>query len=318
MKLVSIIIPAYNVENYIERCLVSVLEQTYNQLEIIIVDDGSSDGTYKKCENFANADSRIQLYSQKNAGVSSARNYGLNKAQGDYICFVDADDYVSSIYVEVMLQDIKSTNSEISITMCQRNTEPVDKNTNTSVEVWNYKETLLNLLTRDIYANGVVGKLFKKQVIEDLYFDTCLRIGEDKLFVYSAIDKCNKVVFHDINLYCYCIRSGSAMKSKFDERYLDVQMVNNTLYKTWINRYPELERLFKKEVVISYVRCVQDSLQDDSKEALKLRKKFLNEIKKCKFSDIKEYCSKKEKCLIILIKNALWIFKIYEKKKSIK
>lgn len=318
MKLVSIIIPAYNVENYIERCIQSLLAQTYKCLEIIIVDDGSSDSTHEKCLMIANTDKRIQLYEQNNQGVSAARNRGMEIAKGDYLCFVDADDFVSPLYVEIMLNNLVSENADLSMVMCTRGDKIISSTDSYETEIWDNREALINLMRRNIYANGVCSKLFKREVIKDINFDIDLKIGEDKLFVYKVIDKCAKIVFQNISLYCYFMREGSAMHSKFDSRYLNVKSVNENLYKMWTNRYPDLKPLFTKEVTMSYVRCVQDSFSDNSVAALKLRQLFVVDIKKCKFGEIGYYCTKKEKCLIFMAKNCSWIFKTYEKLKYVR
>lgn len=315
MKLVSVIIPAYNVENYIERCLQSILVQTYRYIEIIIIDDGSSDSTYEKCLMIADTDERIQLYKQNNQGVSAARNQGMEIAKGDYLCFIDADDFVSPLYVETMLNNLVNANADLSIVMCTRGDKIISNTDSYEIEIWDNRETLINLMRRDIYANGVSIKLFTREIIKGIYFERDIKIGEDKLFVYKVIDKCEKIVFQNISLYCYFIRNGSAMHSKFDSRYLDVKKVNENLYKMWTKRYPDLAPLFTKEVIMSYVRCVQDSFSDNSATALRLRQIFVADIKKCKFSEIRGYCTKKEKCLVFVVKNCLWIFKIYERLK---
>lgn len=318
MDLVSVIVPAYNVEDYIDRCIKSILSQSYENMEIIIIDDGSKDNTFLKCEEARKKDSRIFVYRQENFGVSVARNIGIEKAKGNYICFVDADDYVDSMYVEIMISNIKNTKADMAVTMCSRNeiltTSKIQKKNN--IELWNNKDALTNLLCRDIYANGVVGKLYKKEIIKNLKFKENLKIGEDKLFVYSAVDICRNIVFQDISLYCYCTRNGSAMNSKFDDRYLDVIKVNEALYKRWTYRYPEMTDLFKKEVIISYVRCIQNGINDDSKKARYIREIFINKIKNCKTKEILKYCNKKEKILFLLEKNAITLLKIYENKKK--
>lgn len=112
---VSVIIPAYNAEKYIERSVKSVLSQTYTNLEIILVDDGATDSTGMICDELASKDSKIKVFHKKNGGMSDARNFGINEASGDYICFLDADDTYHDTFVEKLLQEIISYNADIAV-----------------------------------------------------------------------------------------------------------------------------------------------------------------------------------------------------------
>ena len=115
MDLVSVIVPAYNIQNYIRRCVDSIRNQTYSELEILLIDDGSTDDTGELCDEFAQQDERITVYHKKNGGLSSARNYGIERAHGTYLSFIDADDWVKRDFIEVLYQNIKRANAELSI-----------------------------------------------------------------------------------------------------------------------------------------------------------------------------------------------------------
>ena len=114
-KLISIIIPVYNSENYLKKCIDSVLSQTYKDIEVIIVNDGSKDNSDKICKNYADQDSRIKYYSQKNSGVSVTRNNGIKYSSGAYIAFLDSDDYIESNFCEIMLRELEKESSDMCI-----------------------------------------------------------------------------------------------------------------------------------------------------------------------------------------------------------
>ena len=115
IELVSIIVPVYNVQDYVDACLQSLIKQTYKNIEIIVVNDGSTDKSFQVCKKISLGDSRIRLFSKKNGGLSDARNYGIRMARGDYICFVDSDDVVSEEYVNILYKAMKCKGTDISI-----------------------------------------------------------------------------------------------------------------------------------------------------------------------------------------------------------
>ena len=119
-SLISVIVPVYNVREYIDRCVTSILQQTYKQFEILLIDDGSTDGSEKRCDNYKESDERIRVYHKKNGGLSDARNCGIQKAKGEYLTFIDADDYVGPLFLERLLDLAKDFGSEISKTIVFR------------------------------------------------------------------------------------------------------------------------------------------------------------------------------------------------------
>ncbi len=233
-KLVSLIVPAFNVEKYIEKCLEAIIEQTYRNIEIIIVDDGSSDGTWDKIAALMKIDPRIQGYQQQNKGVSAARNYALENANGDYIQFVDADDYIAKETVEKLVTSIETSNADWVNFQYHR----VDEAGNI-LDGSNFTKGYMDLSTqerkfiflRDVLIEYYVGyeiwdKLYVADLIRDnnLKFDENCHMGEDLEFniCYALVSK--SIICLDDRLYYYGVRSGSAMRSftelsaLFDER----------------------------------------------------------------------------------------------------
>lgn len=114
-ELISIVLPVYNVENYLDKCITSIISQTYKNFELIIVNDGSTDSSLEICQNYEEADARIQLFSKKNEGVSSARNYGLERIKGEFVTFIDSDDFITENYVKNLVIALKQCNADMSI-----------------------------------------------------------------------------------------------------------------------------------------------------------------------------------------------------------
>ncbi len=213
--LISIIIPVYNTERYIERCLESVINQTYNNLEIIVIDDGSEDNSYRICENFSQKDNRIILLQKENGGQASARNLGIKRATGDYISFVDSDDWIESDMYEKMLYAVKDR--ENSIAVCGR--YKVEEDTMAKISsftaekeiTWDFTEAVGNFLTWNNIDSSTCDKLFPAKLIKEQKFSGRM-VCEDMLFVYEALKKSSSVIHIGKPLYNYLQRSGSTSK----------------------------------------------------------------------------------------------------------
>ena len=212
-KLVSIIVPVYNVEDYLQHCLGSIYSQTYKNIEVILVDDGSTDRSGAICDEYARTDHRAIVIHKPNGGVSSARNMGLRKASGECICFVDSDDYIHPQYIEVLLHTYTSTNADIVIcdyafvkeypsTFC-RIKEPAD----------------LNIISYDLFSNYpsckqmiVVAKIYNAKILKNHYFDENVVYSEDGIFNYSLVYSTEnlKIITIPQILYYYYQRTDSA------------------------------------------------------------------------------------------------------------
>lgn len=315
-ELISIIVPVYNTQQYIDRCLNSLINQTYTNIEIIVIDDGSTDASYERCVKTAETDKRVKVYQQQNGGVSIARNHGLSVAQGNYFCFVDSDDYVSSIFVETLLNNLLETHSDLSAVSSVRRGELAVSRDKYKLEVWDNRQILVKYIMESKPLNTVSFKLFSKKCIDGITFEPGLELGEDTLFAFMAIDKCEKMVFQDIPLYYYYQRQGSASHSGFDERILNKEKAFDRIYEMWCKRYPDMQTMFLKMKVMYAVRHIQGSLIDNSDKSQELRKMYQSELQGYHYSDIKEYLSFKEIILIILAKYCLWGLKLYEKIKN--
>ncbi|MBQ4104712.1 MAG: glycosyltransferase [Clostridia bacterium] len=230
MKTISVVVPVYNVENYLERCILSIINQTYQNLEIILVDDGSTDNSGAICDKLALKDPRIKVIHKENGGLSDARNAGIKEASGKYIGFVDSDDHIAPLMYEKLLSTLEENGADISI--C--NYVYVHETTNEEDEEMSSLSPIKNeLLTKreafekiNAYSNGYSfyvtawNKLYKKELFSDLSFAKG-KLHEDEFIVHRLFEKCEKIAVCDDVLYFYIIRKGSIMNSKVSEKSLD-------------------------------------------------------------------------------------------------
>ena len=227
-KIVSIVIPVYNVEEYIEKCIISVLNQTYKNIEIIIVNDGSIDKSEEKIQKFVKEDKRIKYIIKENGGLSSARNKGIETATGDYICFIDSDDWVAGNYIECLLSRIEQDKSDISICnikyVYQDNFEKIPGYHIDVNETINNKTALQYLFKGKKYQNHAVNKLYKLNLFKDnnIKFPES-RIYEDAFTMYKLLYKAKKISLCNEYLYFYLkTREGSILNTKFNKKRLDL------------------------------------------------------------------------------------------------
>lgn len=216
MKKVSVIVPAYNVEKYIRRCLNSLVEQTLSDIEIIVIDDGSSDNTYSVVSSYAQKDSRIRLIKQNNQKQGAARNRGLEIAQGEFITFVDSDDWIDLDYLEKLYNVAVNSNCDIAIAGSTRNYEKKVKEHLTIKNSEKYYGT--NEILRAIQNNLVVwGKLFKFEVIRNLRFEEGV-FYEDAPYAIRAIHLAKSAVTVPDAVYHYFSNPTSTIKQKLSEK----------------------------------------------------------------------------------------------------
>lgn len=215
---ISVIIPIYKVENYLKECLNSVVNQTYTNLEIILVDDGSPDNCPQICEDYASKDKRIKVIHKENGGLSSARNAGLEIATGEYIAFVDSDDWLELDMYELLLDELLKSNADVSI--CNPIFEGKGKNNLCSnrTRVIDNKEEIFSLLTSNIRFE-VWNKLFRKTVVSDTRF-IIGQVYEDLNFDRNVFSQVNRIVYIDKSKYHYRVNRPGSTNSSFNPNRL--------------------------------------------------------------------------------------------------
>lgn len=220
-ELISVIVPIYNVGAYLEECVESIRCQTYNNLDIILVDDGSDDGSEKQCDEYRLKDNRIKVIHKKNGGLSDARNVGLLAADGDYVMFIDSDDLIVPKMIEKLYRAIKACSSGVSICGFKKfeNTANITNTCETKdVHTLSGREYIVSVYTGNDSGMGFVAwnKLYKKALF--IEYDIRYPVGriyEDAFTTYKLIYKSERVATVDEKLYYYRQRTGSIMYSKF-------------------------------------------------------------------------------------------------------
>lgn len=216
-SLVSVIIPAYNVELYIEKCVLSIISQTHYNVEIIVINDGSTDNTKEIVERLALVDKRIKLVNRVNSGVSSSRNHGLEIAKGDWIVFVDGDDYLSEDYVEYMLDVVNSTGAEYCISTDCFTSVRDNQSDSIIIQELSPEESTALLLSHRIEV-GCWNKMFSKKLLdrEGIRFNTSLFYGEGLHFIIKVSQVANKTSVTNKKLYFYRQNNVSSATKHFN------------------------------------------------------------------------------------------------------
>lgn len=232
---VSIIVPIYNAEKKIEKSINSLINQSYKNIEIILIDDGSTDESLEICEKLKNKDDRIKVYSKKNGGVSSARNYGISKSNGKYICFVDSDDTVENDFCEILVKKIEKDNSDLSC--CYYNVINNDNMDKITKNIYKNNSDNKYIMIFKNYKGFLWNKLYKKDIIDkyNLKLNEDISMCEDLLFNFQYLEKCNKVSYCNESAYNYFTNDNSLSKG-LNMNWFDILYVYNYIY-IYINNY---------------------------------------------------------------------------------
>lgn len=217
MSMVSIIVPAYNVEKYIEKCISSILDQTYTNIEVIIVNDGSIDETGKIIDDLSELDSRVNVIHKKNEGVSAARNTGIEVSKGDYLVFVDGDDYIAPDYVDYMMSLIEDTGSDFCLSKCCYTKSGEIQTKNEYVEKLQPEDATALLLSPNVIV-GCWNKIYKRSLIVDnnIWFSTTLYYGEGLNFITTLAQISKSVGVGNRKVYYYRRNNEDSATTKFD------------------------------------------------------------------------------------------------------
>ena len=216
--LVSIIVPIYKVEKYLANCLESIARQTYTNIQVLLVNDGSPDGCQSICETYCRKDERFKLINKKNGGLASARNAGIDIAEGKFIACVDSDDWIEPNMVEILQKNMVENDADMSVCSFYENYENKLKGESfsSSLEVISQEETVKRLITPGKFYGFAWNKMYKRSLMGEQRYDEKIFKGEDSPFSLEYVLKCKKVVVQDIPLYHYRIDSISISRSKFN------------------------------------------------------------------------------------------------------
>ena len=222
-EMVSIVVPVYNVKRYLDCCINSILQQTYENFELILVNDGSTDGSLEICDNYECKDKRIRVINKANGGVSSARNAGIESANGDYILFIDSDDYIEVNYVQTL---VENSSDDCDLVVCGFTYDFGSKKTENKIEevkcltIDEYKKQYNSLYAKCL-TNSPCGKLYKSELVKGLTFDTAVPLGEDLLFNLDYLKCCNNIKIIPYSGYFYNQTNVSSATKKYKQEYYD-------------------------------------------------------------------------------------------------
>lgn len=253
MDLISIIVPIYNVEQYLNQCLQSVCSQSYDNLEIILVDDGSSDRSSELCDEWAEKDSRIHVIHKQNGGLSDARNTGISCAKGEYIAFVDSDDWIEKDMYQKLWSELQQNNAQIAACKIVKVFEATSEEQKiySKQKIFTSKEALQTLLKGQDFCAVAWNKLYRRDVIGDIRFPVG-RLHEDEFFTYRVIANASRLVLVPEAKYYYRQRAGSIM-DKWTIKHLDALDAFNERIHFLQVHYPDLYVMDKFNF---YLACV--------------------------------------------------------------
>lgn len=304
MEKVSIIIPVYGVQDYLEECMESVINQTYKNLEILLIDDQSPDQCPEICDTYAKKDIRIKVIHQKNGGAANARNTGLSIASGDLICFIDSDDKVESNYVEQLFNVLEEKDADIAVCSYKRwYPKKLESWENSENCEYTTREYLRKFLT-DWSCGLLWNKMFKSKVLQGVKFEEGHKI-DDEFFTYRAVLNARKVAVIDTELYFYRMRASGVMLSyeKHQRQMLmDRLAYLQERYELVVLKYPDLKADYLYHFADNLIRLKRESVtyEDVNLQVKKVRKKYFCEILfgpimwKMKYSFLRSYFERKK------------------------
>ena len=245
--MISIIVPVYNVEEYLEQCLDSIQSQTYKNLEVILVNDGSTDGSKEICEKYCKRDTRFRLMNQTNQGQSVARNRGMQESRGEFLTFVDSDDVIKEDMLEQLMKQMTSENIDIVECWYTHNEQELKPKTEENIGIvfrGDAKEALISLCRDNIVRLNPVAKLFRREVILNFPFLEGL-IYEDVYSGIGILKQIRNMVKINYTGYYYRLRSGSTMNREFNLKNLDLFTICDKveqLYEGYVDILPYIHR----------------------------------------------------------------------------
>jgi len=300
-KIVSVIVPVYNVERYLHKCVESIKNQIYQALEIILVDDGSTDNSGKICDEISKTDDRITVIHKENGGLSDARNAGMDISTGDYIGFVDSDDYIDKDFYEILVRNLEKYDADVS---CCRFVFEWDSNgerevigNDDSLHIYEGTEALKEYLYGKTMDPFAVNKLYKAALLGNAsHKDGHLRfikgiLSEDNPFCIELFKRTNKIVLVGKSMYHYILkRKGAITNSAVSQKKIDAIFYWDTIRQDCHENYPDYEKYVLRRQMLYYIGLYNQIYKDDnySAEADRIRSFVKEHNKEVQSSDICE------------------------------
>lgn len=302
--LISIIVPVYKVEKYLEKCIKSIINQTYNNLQIILVDDGSPDNCGKICDEYAQKDSRIEVIHKTNGGLSDARNVGISKAKGKYIGFVDSDDYIEKSMYEDLYNLIEENKSDVCICNFYNvigNNKSL-KNLDNGIKKYNKTDILREILLDSKIQSYAWNKLYKKELFDNIKYPVGKKY-EDIGTTFYILEKCNKIIVTGTPEYYYLNRADSIVNNVNEKTIIDYIELIIERYDYIEKNLKELDKYNKYYLVKTLITAYSDinSLKNVSKKTTKKFDELYEKVKKvieCQESEFFELLNKEQQMQI--------------------
>ncbi len=281
MHKISVIVPVYNVEKYLEKCVESIIAQTYSNLEIILVDDGATDSSGLICDRYAENDKRIKVIHKENGGLSSARNAGIVAAEGEYIGFVDSDDYIEKNMIELLAEELISNDADMSVCGVYNVYQERKIPQCSKIErfVCGGEEAYKLLMIGEKIPGTVCNKLFKRKMIQQLRFPEG-KLYEDAFFHINLMPLIKKVAVNTTPMYFYVHRKGSITTAKFNSRGMDVIEAYEKNYLSVKQNYPAIIDVAEFRVEWAYFVVMDRMMECDHYWTIPEYKKVKRFLKK--------------------------------------
>lgn len=273
--LISIVVPVYNVEKHLRKCVNSIVKQTYSNLEILLIDDGSTDKSGIICDELAGTDSRIKVYHKENGGLSSARNYGIDKTKGEFVGFIDSDDYIDSDMYQHLLSLIIDYNADIS--MCRNadvyNGRILPDNIQKTTIVADSEKAIDLVLKGELASVSAVNKLYHRSLFEKLRYPEGKTL-EDAFVIVEILDACNRVVISTEKKYFYVHRGESITTQKYSSKNLDAIEAYKKNYNIIKEKYPGIIETAEMRLCWAHFYVMDRIIYDNSAENEEIKNKI--------------------------------------------
>lgn len=309
---VSIIVPIYNTESYLRKCIDSLLNQTYRYTEIILVNDGSTDSSLSICLDYSNKYSNVKIINQPNRGVSAARNTGISEACGKYITFVDSDDILAPDAIEIMHELIIANNVDIVSASIAAEKNMSISNRENIYEIISGEDSIRWSLKS--VSHSACAKLYNKQSIQGLYFDETRKINEDGYFVFQCCTRRLRILECSEVVYWYSERPNSSSRAVFSEKFLDMLYFLEKKKSYVLENYPQYKSEIIKLEVSTKLNFLQLLCSSDDKKYNSIKKQCCSAVRKHPFVNTGSFL-KYQKVLFLAINfRVFWLYRLFFRK----
>ena len=286
---ISVIVPVYNVEAYLERCVESILSQTYTNFELLLINDDSTDQSGDLCDQLALRDQRIRVIHKENGGLSAARNTGIDHASSDLIGFIDSDDYIDEDMYETLYRQLRESNADLSMCGHYDVFHQIPEKQVSEIKTWNLssEEAIKMVMEAKVLSVTAVNKLYKKELFNHLKFEVG-KIAEDAFIMIRLLDQCQKVVATNEKKYYYVHRENSITTQKFSLKFLNVIEAYEQNANIIREHYPAIADVATMRLNWAYFYVLDRLLIDSDFKDKLLEDKLINYLKQNRLNILRD------------------------------